>query len=222
MRSAIVFAIAACTAAQPRPPDGAIGGLTRDRATGDPIGFTTIHLRGHGNPITTIATREGLFGFDHLAPGRYALDAQGGSARATIDNIDVKLDEATVVDVELGAGSAVTARDFTGDRLDDAIEQFTPANHDATTGIIEGAIADSTSRHRVAGAVITLLGTDTTLQTVSDEYGRYRFDAIKPGTYTVSAYYSVDGHGQIEVRRSDIAVTAAHGVRVPLWVETRQ
>ncbi len=222
MRSAIVLAIAGCSVAHPRPPDGAIGGLTRDRATGDPIGFTTIHLRGHGNPITTIATREGLFGFDHLAPGRYDLDAQGGSARASIENIDVQLGQATVVDVELGFGSAVIARDFTGDALDAEIEQFTPANHDATTSVVEGAITDSSSRRRIAGAVITLIGNDTTLQTVSDDYGRYRFDPVMPGTYTVSAYYSVDGHGQIEVRRSDIAVAAAHGVRVPLWVETRQ
>jgi hypothetical protein len=50
----------------------------------------------------------------------------------------------------------------------------------------------------------------------------YRFDPVPPGVYVVSAYYSVGNRGQIEVRRSDIEVDAAQGVRVPLWVETEQ
>ncbi len=98
----------------------------------------------------------------------------------------------------------------------------TPAHHDPATSIVLGSIADSSSRHRIAGAVITLIAaTGETLQTLSDDAGRYRFDPVAPGTYIVSAYYSVDGHGQIELRRGDLAVAAGHGIRVPLWVETR-
>jgi hypothetical protein len=35
----------------------------------------------------------------------------------------------------------------------------------------------------------------------------------------VSAYYSISGRGQIEVRRSGIQVAAAEAVVVPLWIE---
>ena len=75
---------------------------------------------------------------------------------------------------------------------------------------------------RIAGAVITAIGgpRSDTQQTVSDEHGRYRFLALAPGTYAISAYYTVSGHGQIEVRRSEIAVAGAEAVIVPLWLET--
>ena len=55
-------------------------------------------------------------------------------------------------------------------------------------------------------------------QTVSDNAGRYHFE-LAPGTYSISAYYSLGGRGQIEVRRSGIDVHAAEAVVVPLWVE---
>jgi protocatechuate 3,4-dioxygenase beta subunit len=57
------------------------------------------------------------------------------------------------------------------------------------------------------------------LQTVTNEHGRYRFDAVEPGTYVVSAYYNISGRGQIEVRRAGIEVERAQGVIVPIWLE---
>jgi hypothetical protein len=66
---------------------------------------------------------------------------------------------------------------------------------------------------------VTATSTDT-LQTVSDDNGRYRFDNVLPGTYVVSAYYSVSGRAQIEVRRAGIVVHANDGVIVPLAIET--
>jgi protocatechuate 3,4-dioxygenase beta subunit len=54
---------------------------------------------------------------------------------------------------------------------------------------------------------------------VTDDNGRYRFDQLQPGTYAISAYYSIGGRAQIEVRRSDISVAAREGVLVPLYIE---
>ncbi len=218
MKTIAVIALAACTTIPIRPRDGAIGGLTRDHASGDPVGYVTLRLRG--TTLVTSSTREGLWGFDHLVPGRYTLDAQYGDERATVTNIDVARDDVAIIEVDLGSGAA--ARDYTGDVLDDAIETFTPAHHDPATSRIEGTIADSNTRRRVGGATITAIAGSVTLQVISDDAGRYHFDPVTPGTYAISAYYSVSGHGQIEVRRSSIAVEAGHGVRVPLWVETRR
>ena len=52
--------------------------------------------------------------------------------------------------------------------------------------------------------------------------GRYRFDNVTAGTYAISAYYSIGGRGQIEVRRSDIAVGPYQGVLVPLFIELKR
>jgi hypothetical protein len=57
---------------------------------------------------------------------------------------------------------------------------------------------------------------------VSDGFGRYRFEAMMPGTYSISAYYSVSGRAQIEVRRSGIEVGGAEAVVVPLWIEMQR
>ena len=73
---------------------------------------------------------------------------------------------------------------------------------------------------QILGIAVTAMLGEQTLQAVSDDEGRYRFDPVSPGTYIVSAYYAVDNHGQIEVRRSDIEVPAQGGVIVPLWIET--
>ena len=87
--------------------------------------------------------------------------------------------------------------------------------------VIEGAVSELTTRERVSGAVVTAVGGPRAdvLQTVTDNQGRYRFDAVDPGIYVVSAYYNIGGRGQIEVRRSGIEVEPAHGVIVPIWVE---
>ncbi len=85
---------------------------------------------------------------------------------------------------------------------------------------------DLGSHERIVGAAITAVGPGAgdgapALQTISDDQGRYKFDNVPPGVYVISTYYSVGGHGQIEVRRSDIDVAAEKGVVVPLWMETQ-
>ena len=85
--------------------------------------------------------------------------------------------------------------------------------------IIEGTVNDTSTRGRVPGAVVTAVHGEQTEQTISDDHGRFRFDGVAPGTYSVSAYYSVGGRGQIEDRRSEIAVAGSEAVLVPLWIE---
>jgi hypothetical protein len=137
-----------------------------------------------------------------------------------VNNIDVRLGDPMFVDVmiPLGRAEPVTI-DFS---KADAITHFTPKN-----GVtrIEGAVSEQGTRARVAGAVVTAIGgpRSDTLQTVTDDAGRYHFDAVEAGTYAISAYYNIGGRGQIEVRRSDIVVARGEGVIVPITLElTRQ
>jgi Carboxypeptidase regulatory-like domain len=219
VRAIAIVALAACmSSARPRPTDGAIGGLTRDRDSGYALGYVTLRLRGVSHVETS--TREGLFGFDHLAPGRYTIDAQYGDLRATLTNVEITRGDVTIVEVDIGDGA--NERDYATDALDATIGHFTPTKHDPATGVIEGTITDGKTRRRIGGATITAITGGVTLQAISDDAGRYHFDPVEPGTYSLSAYYAVSGHGQIEVRRSAIVVEAGHGVRVPLWIETQR
>ena len=54
---------------------------------------------------------------------------------------------------------------------------------------------------------------------VSDDAGRFEFASVPPGTYTLTAFYQVSRRGQIEVRRSDLAVEGGTVVRVPMEIE---
>jgi len=108
-----------------------------------------------------------------------------------------------------------------------AIDRYSPKDLAATVTRIEGTVNDAATHERIVGAVVTAVGPGTdagaqTLQTVSDDQGRYRFDVVPPGVYVVSTYYSVGGHAQIEVRRSDIDTLGGQVVVVPLWIEAQK
>lgn len=213
----LLLVLAACGATQrpPRATDGAIAGLVRDRNSGEPVATAELEL---SNGAHTISARDGLYTFDHLAPGRYTLVGHYAGQPVTIHNIDVDAGQATYVDVifTLGDPSPQTV-DFADEKLSE-ITRYQPNDGRAR---IEGTVNEVGTRNRVAGAVVTAVGgpRKDVLQTVTDEQGRYRFEQVEPGTYTVSAYYSVGGRGQIEVRRSHIAVATAEGVVVPLWID---
>lgn len=219
--AALVVLAVACGASSPharhKALDGAVAGLVRDSASGEPIATAELQLVGSANTFTTQSGPSGLYEIDHLKPGRYTLHATYAGQPVTVSNIDIVAGEAMYVDVmfTLGAVEPITL-DYAASR-DAEITRYHPR-----TGapLLEGTVSDTTTRMRIAGAVVTAVGPGDTLQTVSDDQGRFKFAPVAPGTYVVSAYYSVGGRGQIEIRRSDIQVGATDAVVVPLWIET--
>lgn len=218
------LALAACGAkphVAPRETTGTISGLARDHDTGDPIEKAEVRVRAAGELAPRVATsnERGIYSVGTLSPGRYSLSASFAGQPVDVENIDVRSGETTMVDLVFTLGHPDPVKVDFGNPKDGAIDRYKPRNLTANAAVIEGTVNDAGTRQRVAGAVVTAVGPDDqTQQTVSDSTGRYRFD-LAPGTYSISAYYSIGGRGQIEVRRSGIDVHAAEAVVVPLWVE---
>jgi len=223
MRIAVVVALAGCGAAShpaPAPAFGAIAGVARDHDSGDQIAKAELHLRARGELAAAksrVSDDHGAYNFERLAPGRYSLAAEFAGQPINVENIEVRAGETTYVDLTFTLGRPDPIRVNFGDASQGAIDHYKPQDG---VSLIEGTVNDVSTHERVAGAVVTAVRPDkTTLQTISDDAGRYRFDGVAPGTYAVSAYYSISGRGQIEVRRSGIQVATAEAVVVPLWIE---
>ncbi|MBA3539665.1 MAG: carboxypeptidase regulatory-like domain-containing protein [Deltaproteobacteria bacterium] len=226
---AFVIGVAACggsasttTSGQsPGATSGAIAGLARDQDSGDPVASAEILVRAQGQlePLRTTSSKEGIYGFDHLASGRYTLTARYAGQPIEVVNIEVRAPELTVVDLVFTLGRVDPIRiDFT-DPESSQIVRYKPKGLAPSIAAIEGTVSDTGTRDRIAGAVITLIGNDQTQNTVSDAHGRYRFETM-PGVYTVTAYYSIGGQAQVEVRRSGIDAAGAEVVVVPMWIES--
>lgn len=235
MRIAVVLVVlAACVGAgtqtratSQRKTTGGIAGLARDHDSGDPVAKAEIRVRATGQfePKSTVTSDRGLFDIQQLAPGRYTLSALFAGQPVEVSNIEVRAGEITMVDVTFTLGRPDPVQyDFNTKGAE--IDRYRPrALADKDVALIEGTVNDLGTRLRVPGAVVTAVHGDdvaTTQQTVSDDHGRYRFDAVRPGTYSISAYYSIGGRAQIEVRRSGIEVASAEAVIVPLWIEMQR
>jgi hypothetical protein len=192
--------------------DGAIVGLVRDTKSGDAVPMADVEVGGH----TTKSDVRGRYDFEKLPPGHYTLHARFAGQPVTIRNIDVTAGMASYVDVNFTLGDVTPLTTDYGDAREGEIQTF-----EAKVPRIEGTVGDASTRARVPGAVVTAArgADDETLQTITDDDGRYRFDNVDLGTYAISAYYSIGGRAQIEVRRADVKVEAGHGVLVPLWIE---
>jgi len=207
-----------------RQTTGTLAGLARDHDSGDPVALAEIRIRGKTvDGVRTTSNDRGHYEFGHLQPGRYQLSAQFAGQPVEVTNIEVHANETTYVDLVFTLGHPDLIHVDYGDAKQSQIDRYNPPSLGASVAMIEGTVNDVSTKERVPGAVVTAVthanNREQTEQTVSDDDGRYRFESLSPGIYAVSAYYSISGRGQIEVRRSEIAVAGAEAVIVPLWIE---
>jgi hypothetical protein len=223
VRWLLLLVIASCAtgASHPRPVSGGIAGLARDHDSGDPVAKAEIKIACPNASRTTLSGDNGLYDVEKLPAGKCTLTATFAGQPVEVTNIEVTAGQITLVDISFTLGRPEPIRVDFGNSRASQIDHYKPSNASPQTSVIEGTVNDLATKRRVAGAVVTAVpGEDVTKtqQTVSDDHGRFRFE-VHPDTYSVSAYYSVGGRGQIEVRRSNIAVEGAEAVHVPLWIE---
>ncbi|WP_162455601.1 SdrD B-like domain-containing protein [Pseudoxanthomonas kalamensis] len=162
------------------------------------IGNVTVRLTGTdlaGNTITREVTTQpdGSYAFTELPPGTYTITEPeqpagtlNGTTVAGTGGGDVTPPTTTpsvISNVTLGVGEAVTGNDFgevpagtIGGRV------YNDGNNNGVVDTGEGGFA---------GVQVVLTGTDDLGQPVdvtvtTDVEGRYRFDDLRPGTYTVT------------------------------------
>jgi hypothetical protein len=147
--------------------------------------------------------------------------AQFAGQPIKVEHVVVRAGETMVVDLMFTLGRPDPIHvDFA---LLTKIDRYKPKSLSPQVAQIEGTVNDAGTYERIGGAVVTVVGPNgpnpAALQTVSDEQGRYKFERVMPGGYSVSTYYSTGGR-QIEVRRSDVDVNGGEAVIVPLWIES--
>jgi hypothetical protein len=198
-----------------------IAGLARDHDSGEAISKADVTAQRAGGPtLAAVTAPDGTYSIAHMPPGAYDVVAEFAGQKIRVEHVDVRDGKQAVVDITFTLGRPDAVSFAQGDPHEQAIDHYRPRG--LAAGRIEGTISDARTHDRVAGAVVTASAGDVgVLQTVTDDQGRYRFDTVSPGTYSVSAYYSVGGRGQIEVRRSEIAVATGEAVVVPLSVEIK-
>jgi len=195
-----------------------IAGLIRDSASGGAIGSATIVVRRDGElePLRDQSDGNGAFMIPDLAPGPYEVTVYVQSVAVGQRRAIVAPGE--VIGLDFAVGSVALDLNAPGAP---ALWHYRPVGAEPTVGTIEGTVADLHNARLPSAVVsVTPTGTVAAQQTITDEQGRYAVHELEPGSYEVSAYYSVVTSGTVEVRRSRVIVAGGEVVVVPLWLDT--
>lgn len=230
MRVALIFlAAAACHhghVGPPAPTTGAIAGLIRDRDSGQalPKAALAIQKDGELDPLLIDAGPDGAYEAPRLPPGRYDVTASYAGVTVDVRGVTVTAGHTAAVDLDLRLGQPVVEHVDYGDPHEGDVRTYRAPGADPTTGALEGTVADAATRERVPGAVVTATSPALrdAVQVITDDRGRYTIAPLAPGTYSVSAYYTVAHHATIQVERNQIPVHGGETAVVPLFVETQQ
>ncbi len=216
--------VVACrhAAGPPAPTTGGIGGVMRDRYTGEVVtGTVTAHDEDGFDVLTVKVDADGGYLIEGLKPGSYGLVVEILGGPLQFEGVPVAPGHVTAFDLPIDRGAIGSDPGRFADLASDTITDYAPPDLAPGAARIEGTVTDSVTRERVAGAIVTTThpASGETLTAVSDDGGRFQFDELPPGTYTLSAFYQVPRRGQIEVRRADVPVAAGRAVVVPMTIE---
>ena len=224
----VALGLAGCGAGARRGPPpitvGTLAGLIRTADTGAPVGDATIVLRRPGElaPVQERTNGTGAYMIARLPPGTYQVTVY--QDERTIGDEQVAFQAGKVTGLDLSVRPRLAAAESTPVDVASGtpLWRFRPDGAPPGSAAIEGTVSEMGERTRLEGAVVTVIdGAGAVVaQAVSDGDGRYRFDAVAPGSYVVSAYYTLVGRGQFEIRRNDVVLDAGETVVVPLAIET--
>lgn len=207
--------------ARPAPGPGAVAGLVRSAQSGLGVQDARVVLRRPGSlaPVQGVSDATGAYYIAELPPGPYLVSAYLDQVPIGEQTVTIEHDKITGLDFAVGATPDMPI-DLNAPSMA-PLWRYKPPGADPVTGAIEGTVSD-TRRERLPGAVISIIrdGEVAAEQTFTDDHGRFQVAGLSPGSYTVSAYYSIVMRAQMEVRRNRVRVGGGEVVVVPLWLET--
>lgn len=223
-----VVALSACGGPQasqaPVLREGSLAGLIRAADSGAGALGATVVLRRADRlaPVEERTDGSGAFMIAGLPAGTYRVKVFVDHQTVGDQDVAIQAGRITGLDLVIGPRAVATDGDDRPVAGGPPLWRFHPPDADRRTGVVEGSISEHTERIRLEGAVVTVLDQAGAVaaQGVSDPYGRFRFEGLAPGAYVVSAYYTIIGRGQIELRRNDVVIEGGDVVVVPLWFET--
>ena len=226
----IALAVAGCGGVHGRAPvpvaAGTLAGVIRSADTGAGVTDVVVVVQGEGarTPVQDHTDAAGAYTIAGLAPGRYHVTIARDADTLGDEQVTILPGRLTGLDLVVGPWPAATDAMTPHPTVAGGapLWRYRPTDADPRTGAVEGTVTETGQRTRLGGAVITVTDGDGRLiaDAVSDDSGRYRCDDLPPGTYVVSAYYTLLGRGQFEIRRSDVTIAGGDVVVVPLAIET--
>lgn len=203
---------------------GSLAGIIRTADTGSPVGDATIVLRRPGElaPVQERTNGTGAYMIAALPPGQYDVKVYQDERTIGDEQIAIQAGKVTGLDLAVGPRLSMAEAASVDVASGTPLWRFRPADANPGAAVIEGTVTELGERTRLEGAVVTVVDRDGRLiaEAVSDDGGRYHIEDVAPGSYAVSAYYTLVGRGQFEIRRNDVVITAGEVVVVPLAIET--
>lgn len=217
----------------PAPTGGTIAGSVHDASSGDALSFADIEITEWGSmkdrTVRSASSRaDGKFALTGLRKGLYMVDVHYGEHRVRVFAVPVNRQDTTLLKVTIDTGALSSDQSYQYvDMAKNPVTTAGPAALEqhgiaaARTGAISGVVTEIASKQRLPGAVVaaTTPGVRDAQLAIADDKGDYQLRGLPPGTYTLSVYYHLVESGNIEVRRTGVAVTAGHETVVDLQLD---
>lgn len=195
------------------PGSATLEGVVIDVASDRPVSLAGVRVYNDGGELVGEATTDsaGRYRIPNLAPGSYRVVVEFSSLRAEARGVTLLADRSTPLRMQLSSHAPASAG-----------ERESRVDHGAALGAIEGVVLDGVRGEPLGGATIEVSSPSIgdPLFTIADERGRFRVPGLAPGTYLVSVYYSLIDKGNIEIRRSGVAVERGKATRLTLELDT--
>ncbi len=236
LATALALATACSHPAPPRAPartGGTIAGSVRDASSGDALSFADIEITEWGSMKdrtvrSASSLANGQFALTGLRKGLYMVDIRYGEHRVRVFAVPVDVQDTTQLKVTIDTGALTSDRSYQYVNMaKNPVATAKPAELEqrriaaARTGAIHGVVTEIASKQRLPGAVVaaTTPGVRDAQLAIADGKGAYQLRGLPPGTYTLSVYYHLVERGNIEVRRTGVAVSAGHETVVDLQLD---
>ena len=191
---------------------GMLGGRVLNNETGEPMPDAILRLNG----AAAVTDGNGEFSFPAVTPGTFHLDVDTASigleripVQKTPMEVAIRGGEETSLDIGVTRSAGLTGRVMVYDfaKTDHPTEAFRAINGEGRPAK-GGDKGEMTEAHGLANTLVELAAPAETLRVLTDGKGRFGFNGVRPGTWTVTIRSdSLPQHHYLEKDRFEVDLT---------------